>query len=193
MKIIGITGAIGCGKTTVSNILRKMGYEVFDADEVVGKIYGNQNFLVQLKGAFPRVFKDNQVDKKLLRRIVFANQKELLKLENIVEPFLKEIFIDTIIKAAKQNGLLFIDAVLLFEKSWNEYCEKVICVTVDDETQKQRVMKRDNISEQEFSDIYHLQMAKDKKCALADIVLDTGCSFDTLENKVKEILKTLED
>lgn len=193
MKIIGITGAIGCGKTTIANMIKKIGMEVFDADKEVAKIYKNENFLHQLKSVFPRVFKKNEIDKKLLRRIVFSNQKELLRLENIIEPFLQGMFIDKIIESAKHEGFLFIDAVLLFEKKWNEYCEKVICVTVDDETQKQRVMKRDNISEEEFLDIYHLQMNKDKKCKLADIVIDTGCSLEVLEQKVKKVLDTIQN
>ena len=91
-------------------------------------------------------------------------------------------------KTAHQQGLLFIDAVLLFEKGWNKYCDKIICVKVDFEIQKQRVMKRDNISEEEFLNIYHLQMNNDKKCALSDLVLDTNCGLDELEINVKKIL-----
>lgn len=188
MKIIGITGAIGCGKTTVANILKKMGYEVFDADAEVKNIYKNDNFLVILKSVFPRVFNKDGIDKKLLRRIVFSNQKELLKLEEIIEPFLQELFIKKMEESAHQQGLLFIDAVLLFEKGWNKYCDKVICVTVDFETQKQRVMKRDAISEEEFLDIYHLQMNNSKKCELSDIILDTGCDLNKLEFNVKKVL-----
>ena len=75
-----------------------------------------------------------------------------------------------------------------FQKNSPKYCDKVICVTVDLETQKQRVMKRDNISEEEFLDIYHLQMNNTKKCELADLVLNTGCDLDKLEFNVKMIL-----
>ena len=188
MKIIGITGAIGCGKTTVANILRKVGYEIFDADAEVKKIYENNNFLALLRDVFPRVFNKDGIDKKLLRRLVFGNQKELLKLEEIIEPFLQDLFIKKIEEVSHQHGILFIDAVLLFEKGWNKYCDKVICVTVDFETQKQRVMKRDDISEEEFLDIYHLQMNNSKKCKISDIVLDTGCPLSQLEVNVKEIL-----
>ena len=191
MKIVGITGAIGCGKTTLANKIKKLGYEVFDADKEVGKIYQNEDFLNQLKGAFPRVFNNNCFDKKLLRKIVFSNQKELLKLEEIIEPFLQSLFMAEIKKAEQKKGILFIDAVLLFEKGWNRYCEKVICVTVDHEIQKQRVMCRDHISEEDFYKIYHLQMNNDLKCQMSDIVVDTNCSLQELENKAKELVRIL--
>lgn len=188
MKIIGITGAIGCGKTTITNILKKYGMEVFDADKEVAKIYEDDNFLNQLKNIFPRIFKQGMIDKKLLRRIVFSNQKELIKLEDIIEPFLQKRFLDRIKEVSEKKGFLFIEAVLLFEKGWNRYCSEVWGVTVDLEIQKQRVMQRDQITEKEFFDIYNLQMSKDLKCQLVDRIIDTGCSLQELENKIKLIL-----
>lgn len=191
MKIYGITGAIGCGKTTLANIFSKMGYDVFDADKAVALIYKNEDFLIQLRNNFPRVFKNNDIDKKLLRQIVFSNQNELLKLEDLIEPFLQKLFIDKMNESAQKQGILFIDAVLLFEKGWNRFCEKVICVTVDPEIQKQRVIKRDNITEDDFYKIYHLQMNNGIKCQISDIVVDTNCSLEELENKANKILKEL--
>lgn len=188
MKIIGITGAIGCGKTTITNILKKYGIEVFDADKEVAEIYKDEKFLALLKGTFPRIFKGDLIDKRLLRKIVFSNQKELIKLEDIIEPFIQKRFFDKIDEIKGKKGILFIEAVLLFEKGWNRYCSEVWGVTVDLETQKKRVMKRDNITEQEFSYIYNLQMNKDLKCRLADRIIDTGCSLQKLENKVKLML-----
>lgn len=192
MKIIGITGAIGCGKTTVADIIRNLGYEVFDADLEVKKIYENKEFLMHLQGAFPRIFdKDGRPDKRQLRSLVFRNQKELLKLEDIIEPFLSEVFLQKINSAAQRQGWLFIDAALLIEKGWNKYCDKVVCVAADPETQKARVMERDGISEEEFYNIYHLQMENSKKCTLADEVLDTQCSAAELEARVKTLLNKL--
>ncbi len=191
MKVIGITGAIGCGKTTFANIIKKMGYEVFDADKEVALIYENENFLQLLKSVFPRVFNSNGVDKKLLRKIVFSNQQELLKLEDIIEPFLHQIFVHKINETADKKGVMFIDAVLLFEKGWNHFCKKVICVTVDPEIQKNRVMARDHLTEEEFFKIYHLQMNNDLKCKMSDIVVDTNCSLEELEKKAKEVLRNI--
>lgn len=193
MKIIGITGAIGCGKTTVANVIRDLGFEVFDADVGVKAIYENPAFLMQLKGVFPRVFrKDGTVDKPLLRKIVFCNQAELLKLENIIEPFLSEMFLNKVNSVAGRQGWLFIDAALLIEKGWNQRCDKVIGVDADLETQKRRVMARDNISEEEFFNIYNLQMNNAKKCELVDVVVNTQCDLSELKQRVKKVLKDLE-
>lgn len=191
MKIYGITGAIGCGKTTLADIFHRLGYNIFDADKGVADIYKNESFLHQLQGEFPRVFNNGKVNKKLLRQIVFSNQKELLKLEEIIEPFLQKMFIEKINEYSKKDDILFIDAVLLFEKGWNRFCEKVICVTVDPEIQKQRVMKRDGITEEDFHKIYNLQMSNGIKCQISDIVVDTNCSLDELEKKAKEIIRKL--
>ena len=191
MKIIGITGSIGCGKTTFASMIKKLGYEVFDADNEVAKIYENEVFLNCLKNEFPNVFENNLVNKKLLRNIVFGNKNELLRLENIVEPFLQKVFMDKINKVKEEKGTLFIDAVLLFEKGWNKFCNKIICVTVDFNTQKQRVMIRDNISEVDFNNIYNLQMNNKLKCEMSDIIVDTDCSLLELEEKAKNIVRTL--
>ena len=191
MKIVGITGAIGCGKTTLANMIRKLGYEVFDADKEVGQLYENKEFLNVIKNNFPLAFDNGIFDKKKLRKIVFSNQKELLKLETLIEPFLQKLFQDKIKEVSHGEGIFFVDAVLLFEKGWHKYCDKVICVKVDLETQKQRVMKRDKISEKEFFDIYYLQMNSEKKCALADEIIDTGCSLEELEEKAKNVVRNL--
>ena len=191
MKIIGITGSIGCGKTTVAKIISNMGYDVFDADNEVRSIYKNSDFLFLLKRTFPKVFCGDILDKRMLRNLVFSNEKELLKLEDIIAPFLSDIFLKKISEVSKLKGFLFIDAALLFEKGWSKYCDIIICVDVDLETQKNRVMKRDNISEKEFFDIYNLQMKNEKKCELSDEVINTDCSTEKLELKVKELLNKL--
>ena len=191
MKIVGITGSIGCGKTTVAKIISNMGYEVFDADNEVRKIYKNEDFLFLLKNSFPKVFCDGILDKRKLRNMVFSNQKELLKLEDIIAPFLSDVFLKKINEVSKLKGFLFIDAALLFEKGWSKYCDVIVCVNVDLETQKNRVMERDNISEKEFFDIYNLQMKNEKKCELSDEIINTNCSVEELEIKVKELLNKL--
>jgi len=191
MKIIGITGSIGCGKTTVAKIISNMGYDVFDADNEVRSIYKNSDFLFLLKRTFPKVFCGDILDKRMLRNLVFSNEKELLKLENIIAPFLSGVFLKKISEVSKLKGFLFIDAALLFEKGWSKYCDKIICVDVDLEIQKNRVMKRDNISEKEFFDIYNLQMKNEKKCELSDEVINTDCSTEELELRVKELLNKL--
>ena len=90
MKIIAITGSIGCGKTYISDMIKSLGYIVFDADKEVRKFYKNKKFLNIIKQNFPDVFKKGIFNKKELRELVFNNKNELKKLENIIHPLLKQ-------------------------------------------------------------------------------------------------------
>ena len=85
---------------------------------------------------------------------------------------------------ALNEDILFLDVALLLEFNWDKYCDFIIVADVDDQTQKQRVMKRDNISEADFNKIVAVQMDKELKKQFADFVIDTDCS----ENKLKVIL-----
>ena len=87
MIFVAITGSIGCGKTTVSNLLRKLGYLVYDADKWVRVLYFKKDFLKEIQKYFPQVFKNDVFDKKLLRSIVFQDPQQLKILENLIHPF----------------------------------------------------------------------------------------------------------
>ena len=91
MKIIAITGSIGCGKSFLANIIRSLGYVVYDADKWVKYLYYRQAFLKVIKQNFPEVFDANGTfNKRKLRNLVFNNNQELKRLEKLVHPFLKQ-------------------------------------------------------------------------------------------------------
>ena len=135
MILIGITGSIGCGKTTLAKILKKLGYAVFDIDAWVRKIYFNKDFLIELGKSFPNSVKNGIADKKYLRNIVFNDKKKLKILENLIYPFLNKKIKNTVHKYAKKNCICFLDAALLFEKKWDKYCDIIILADVDYEIQ----------------------------------------------------------
>ncbi len=193
MKIIGITGAIGCGKTTLAAFLRKKGYGVFDADREVAALYTRADVLCALNSVFSDVFIDGSLDKKRLRNQVFGNKECLMKLEDIIYPYLLAQLESSLEKVKDQKGLYFIDAALIFEKGWQRFCDKVVCVHTDYETQKQRVMQRDNISENDFIKIYKSQMDNAEKCRLSDFVIDMNGSLAHIENQVEDLINKLKD
>ena len=119
MKIIAVTGSIGCGKTYISNIIRSIGYNVFDADKEIKKFYKNKEFLSLIKQNFPISFNNNIFNKRKLRDLVFNNKKELKKLESITHPLLKIKLKEKIRKIYKKTDLLFIDAALIYEMKWD--------------------------------------------------------------------------
>ena len=192
MKIIAITGSIGCGKTFLANIIRSLGYVVYDADKWVKYLYYRPAFLNVIKQSFPKVFdNDGSFNKRKLRNLVFNNTNELKRLEKIVHPFLKQKLLNIIHKNAEKDCLLFFVAALLIEMKWNSYCQEVILADVDKNIQKQRVMARDNISAEDFEKIVSVQMDNEQKKKFANVVINTDKSEALLKVELINIIEEL--
>ena len=191
MIIVGITGSIGCGKTTIANTLRKQGELVWDVDKWVKFLYYKKDFLNNLKKIFPEAFANNQFNKRCLRNIVFNDNNKLKILENIIHPYLENKFRKIIRKNAKNNYLAFIDIALLFEMGWDRYCDYIVLADVDKEVQIKRVMLRDGISRDDFEKIDKIQMSQDKKKKMVDFIIDTNIDIDKLKLKIINLLEEL--
>ena len=193
MKLIAITGSIGCGKTTISNMIRECGYVVFDVDTWVRRLYCKKSFVSKIIGIFPDACIKGVFDKRKLRKIVFNNKKELKKLESLIHPFLKQYLKYIIRKYSKQDDCFFIDVALLYEMNWDIYCDYVVVADVDYETQKKRVMLRDNVSAEDFDKINDIQMSNEKKKELADFVINTGKNLNLLKLDVIKMINICEE
>lgn len=191
MILVAITGSIGCGKTTISNMLREQGYLVYDIDKWVKYLYFKKDFLDIIKKNFPDVFENSCFNKRKLRTLVFDNPQKLKILEGIIHPILFQK-LKKIIRNSKNQGLVFVDVALLFEMGWDKYFKYIILADVDDEIQKQRVIKRDNITAEAFDKINNIQLSKEDKRDKVDFIIDTGVSFDKLRGKVIKLVKELE-
>jgi dephospho-CoA kinase len=174
MITVGITGSIGCGKTYLANIIKNMGYSVYNPDKWVRDLYKKPEFLEIIKQNFPTTFENGVFNKRSLRNLVFCNKDKLNTLENIIHPFLKRKIKSIIHKFGNKTDVIFFDAALLYEKNWDIYCDYVIVADIDEETQKQRVMKRDNISAEDFYKIIEVQISQAEKRAYADFIINTG-------------------
>lgn len=192
MKIIAITGSIGCGKTFIANILKSMGYDIFDADKAVKYLYYNKKFINIIKQKFPESFDEKGVFvKRKLRNIVFGNKNKLKELENLIHPLIKDILKKTIRKKCKTSDFLFLDVALLYEMKWDIYCDYVILADVDKNIQKQRVIKRDKITEEDFKKIYELQINNDIKKNMVDVIINTCYSEGKIKIKLIDFLKDI--
>ncbi len=191
MKIIAVTGSIGCGKTFLTNIIRNLGFVVYNMDKWVKYLYYKPAFLTVIKQNFPEVFEaDGSFNKRKLRNLVFNDNKRLKKLEALIYPFLKQKLLTVIRKNSQSDRIFFLEAALLFECKWNVYCQSVILADVAKKVQKERVMARDNISAEDFEKIAALQMDNEQKKQYADIVINT----DKAENLLKvELIKVIEE
>ena len=168
-----------------------MGYTVFDVDGWVRRLYFQKDFIQVIKNKFPSVVENNKVNKRKLRNIVFSDNNELKKLEALIHPFLKETLKKFMRRYAKCDDLFFIDVALLFEMKWDKYCDFIIVADVDYETQKQRVMKRDNVSADDFDKINNVQMNQKEKKNLADIVINTDKPYNLLKTELFNIVMGL--
>lgn len=174
MKIIGITGLIGCGKTYLANLLRSIGYTVYDVDVWVRNLYKKDDFLCVIKQNFPSVFDNNCFNKKKLRDLVFNNDKELKKLEDIIYPRMKIKLKKLIRKFAGKQEFLFLDVSMLIKAGWDKYCDYIIVADVDKDIQIKRVIQRDNIKKEEVEKIIDLQSDRLIMYNIADYIINTA-------------------
>lgn len=191
MKLVGITGSIGCGKTTIAGLIRKLGYTVYDVDNWCRKLYYQKNFIEVIRKNFPQVFDNCIFNKRKLRNHVFNNNKELKKLESLIHPFLKKKLLDTIKKNSKSNNLIFMEVALLFEMGWDKYCSSIIVADVDKKIQKQRVMDRDNITSEDFDKIVKVQLNNEYKKVLSDYVINTDKTLGLLKIELINLIERL--
>ena len=192
MKLIAITGSIGCGKTTISRMIREEGYVVFDVDGWVRRLYYKKDFINRIREVYPETVDGWTVDKRKLRNIVFNDYDQLKKLESMTHPFLRRYLKDVIRRNSGSNKLFFIDVALLFEMNWQIYCDRVIVADVAYEIQKKRVMERDRVNGEDFDKINNVQMKNELKKKLADAVIDTDKPLNLLKLEVINLLAELE-
>ena len=192
MKIVAITGSIGCGKTYISKMIKSLGYSVINADKEVSLLYKKRSFLNIIKENFPKTFESGSFNKRTLRNIVFNDKNKLKKLEAIVHPLLKRVIKEKIRRMSVKNDLIFIDAALIFEMKWDKHCDYIILADVDKNIQKQRVMKRDNITEDDFNKIVSGQIDNEIKKQKSDFVINTelpdGIILSLLIKYINEVI-----
>lgn len=192
MKIAAITGSIGCGKTTLSKIVRRLGYVVYDIDGWVRRLYYQKDFIKVIAAHFPEVMEGEKVNKRKLRNLVFGDNARLKVLESLIHPFLKQTLMNVRRRNARRADLFFMDVALLFEMGWDKYCDYIVVADVDYETQKMRVMRRDNISAADFDKINRIQMDNAAKKVLADVIINTDKPINLLKVELLAMIEEIE-
>ena len=191
-KVIGLTGSIASGKSTVSAKLKALGYKIIDCDEINHEILknGNVGYNAVLAEFGKEILDENQEINRLeLGKLIFGNPVLKEKLNRILHPLIKEIVID---KINALEGVIFLDCPLLFETDFHELCDLKIVVYVNLDTQIQRLRDRDHISFPEALKKIYAQMSLEDKLALADYVIDNCHSYSDLDWQIKQLLFRLE-
>lgn len=193
--ILGLTGGIGSGKSTVSKIFLSMGIKVFDADLIAKDILETEQVKEEIKEKLGKEFinlKSNSVDKELLKKEVFNNSKKLNILNGIVHPRVVEIYIKKYLEFKDKKEIVIFDVPLLFEVNLERYCDKVIVVDIDLKVQIERIKNRDNIDVALINKIIAAQMSREERNMKADILIENNGSLEELKQKIEKIIKDIE-
>ncbi|MDD2482510.1 MAG: dephospho-CoA kinase [Lutispora sp.] len=189
--IIGLTGGIASGKSTISLILKELGAYIIDVDEVgrnvVQKGEKAYNEIVQYFGD-QIVMANGEINRKILGRIVFSNEEELKMLNSITHPQIIAK-VKEIIEQHRSNGneVIVVDAAILIEMGLNSICDSVWLVTVDKKTQLQRLMERDRFSYDDAQNRINAQFSDDKKSQYSDVIIDNTKSLEELKACLKQL------
>jgi dephospho-CoA kinase len=189
MMVLGLTGSIGMGKSTASKLFSEAGVPVFEADEAVHALYSGAAAQL-IEAEFPGSTRDGQVDRPVLARMVFGNPEALKRLEAIVHPLVREMETG-FVESARAAGvpLVVLDIPLLFENGGDARCDLVAVVSAPFEIQRERVMRREDMTEERFSAILARQMPDAEKRARADIVIDTSGPVENTRHTVHDIIR----
>ena len=186
MLKIGLTGGIGCGKSTAVNYLHSLGIPVIDADLIARQVVEpGQPALQQIAYAFGTAIlnPEGSLNRGLLRETVFNNAEQLARLEAILHPLKKESIINKI-NEYKAHAYIIVDVPLLFEKNYTKLFDRVLVIDCLPDQQKQRVKQRDGSTEGVIESIMQTQINRDKRLSLADDILKNTTSVEALYQQI---------
>lgn len=189
--IIGITGSIACGKSTVSNYLKSKGYIVIDADKIGHEALDDDYVKEKLILAFGNeILEDNKINRQKLGELVFGNSSNLNVLNSIIHPEIRKKILQKIDKN-NDKEFIFIDVALLFEAKFDDLVDKIIVVYVDKNTQLTRLMKRNSISKKEALSRIVSQMSPIEKAKLGDYTVNNNLDVINTYEQVDKVLSEL--
>ncbi len=190
MKVLGLTGSIGMGKSATAAMFRDRGVPVYDADAAVHEIYepGGAG-VAPVEAAFPGVIgEDGAIDRARLRARVLGRDQEISRLNAIVHPLVAGTQLQ-FRSDAQQAGADFVvlDIPLLFETGGDQRCDHVCVVTAPQDVQASRVLARDGMTQQAFEAILARQLPDAEKRARADFIINTAFGFEFARDMVGAI------
>jgi dephospho-CoA kinase len=189
MRVLGLTGSIGMGKSTTAKLFGEAGVPVYDADATVHKVYEGEA-APAVEAAFPGTTVDGKVDRARLSAAVVHDPAAIRRLEAIVHPMLKayhQEFLDD----AEQSGapVAVVDVPLLFETGGDKRVDAVVVVTTSPEIQRERILARGTMTPEALDALLARQMPDEEKRRRADFVVDTSHGLDPVRARIRDILE----
>ena len=190
MKVIGLTGSIATGKSTVSKFLIDQGFEVVDCDQIVHQLLkSHQECINQIKKEFD-VVKNNTVDKKALAQLIFNDHQKKIKLEKIIHPLVIKTMQDAIKKSV--NKIIFLDIPLLYENKLEYLCDEIIVVYTTPSKQIERLMRREKIDLDYAKKKIHSQISIEEKQLKTKYVINNIKDLQYLYQEIHRVLGALQ-
>ena len=189
-KIIGLTGGIGSGKTTVANYFKSYGIPVYIADDEARKIMQSVDIMEAIKDLFGAdIFENETLNREKLAKIVFNNPESLEKLNGIVHPAVKKHFEQWLLQNLEAPYVIY-EAAILFESGSYKDCDIIITVTAPIESRIQRVIKRDNTTRELVLKRINAQWTDEKRISKSDFVIE-NIAIEATKLEIDRILKIL--
>jgi dephospho-CoA kinase len=193
MKVLGLTGSIGMGKTTAANTFRRLRVPVFDADAAVHRLQGPGGAAVRpIEAAFPGTTKDGRVVREALRARVLGDPAALARLEAIMHPLVRRAE-QRFLAAQRRAGarLVVLDIPLLFETGGRDHVDAVVVVSAPAAVQRSRVLRRRGMTPERLAAILARQMPDAQKRRRADFVVHTGQSRHAAQRAIRRLVREM--
>lgn len=190
-KIVGVTGGIGSGKTSLMKYAEEQGYIAYYSDLEAKKMYNKSEIINQLQNVFEGfdIWTNDILDKKKLANVVFTDKEKLTQLNNIIHPAVKQHF-EEFVYQHQQEKLILKETALLFETGIYKSCDYSILITAPEEIRITRVMQRDNIGREEVIKRMKNQWKDEEKAKLADFVVQ-NITLEVAQIAFLDILKEI--
>lgn len=194
MKIIGLTGSIGMGKSTAARTLRRLGLPVHDSDATVHRLMAPRGAaLAAIDRAFPGVVGSGGIDRQALGAKVFGNPSALAVLESILHPLVRADTMAFLRRQARRRAIaVVLDVPLLFEARTDVLCDLVIVLSAPAFIQRQRVLARPGMTEAKLAGVLERQMPDRQKRRYADVVVPTGLGLRVALQALRQGLRLAE-
>jgi dephospho-CoA kinase len=190
-KVIGLTGGIGSGKTTVANFFATMGVPVYIADDGARAVMQSKHVIERIKTAFGEsLFENNVLNRAKLAEIVFNNADKLAQLNAIVHPAVKEDF-ELWLLQHKNHPYVIYEAAILFESGRYKDCDTIITVTAPEDVRIERVLKRDNTTREQVLSRMKMQWKDEDRISRSNFIIN-NVNLKIAKEEVVKILKILD-
>ncbi|MEG0370765.1 MAG: dephospho-CoA kinase [Clostridium sp.] len=194
MRVIGLTGNIGSGKSTVSSIIESYNIKIIDADLISREVSENIEVLNSIEKTFGKIVIDNNgsLNRSQLGEIVFSSDEELEKLNSIIHPYMKTRIKEYIIEYSKTERICILDGAIIIEAGFGDLVEDIILVEASEDMCLQRVYERDGHSYGYIKNIIRKQIPLEKKKNFCKYIIRNDKGFEELEKEVIRVLRALD-